>query len=434
MTSNDADATTSPADVTSADLPPDCPPLDQRPQVAVPEIIDVDTEWSCQNLYLLPADKSFVADGKTLTINPGVVVLGQTGSVLVVTRGSKIEANGAADSPIVFTSAKPPGQRSAGDWGGVILLGSAPVNNKPSNGWPLSEDINAPTGYAEYGGEDSDSNCGRMGYVRIEFAGGDVDAEKMNGLGVGGCGRNTELHHLQVHRSNDDGIEFWGGAPVVHHVITSSNFDDGIDWNFGFSSNVQFLMIQHHPDPEEGDACALEGDTHGGDPTATPTSAPVFYNVTAVGVETGENSRGVLLRNGSAGRFYNSIFMDLGKYAVEIRGQASMAHAMATPPRLTFEHTLFFESGPGKVTRFTPDVEANDYFDDPNKSNRIDNDDPLLGDPYDVTAPNFIPLAQSVVTKDVKPPTTGFEATNYIGAFDPTGDDWTAGWAAYPEN
>ena len=43
-------------------------------------------------------------------------------------KGARIEAAGTRDNPIVFTSQLPEGERGAGDWGGVILLGNAPIN------------------------------------------------------------------------------------------------------------------------------------------------------------------------------------------------------------------------------------------------------------------------------------------------------------------
>jgi hypothetical protein len=45
---------------------------------------------------------------------------------LVITRGSKIIADGTPDKPIVFTSEAANPQR--GDWSGLVLLGQAPTN------------------------------------------------------------------------------------------------------------------------------------------------------------------------------------------------------------------------------------------------------------------------------------------------------------------
>ena len=72
-----------------------------------------------------------VTNGATLTIQPGTVIKGDyniVGSSLFITRGAKIQAVGTAAAPIVFTSSQPAGQRLAGDWGGVIIIGNGIIN------------------------------------------------------------------------------------------------------------------------------------------------------------------------------------------------------------------------------------------------------------------------------------------------------------------
>jgi hypothetical protein len=72
-----------------------------------------------------------VANGATLTIEPGTVIQGDfdvLGSSLFVLRGATIDANGTAADPIVFTSSRPVGQRQAGDWGGLIIIGNGVIN------------------------------------------------------------------------------------------------------------------------------------------------------------------------------------------------------------------------------------------------------------------------------------------------------------------
>ena len=72
-----------------------------------------------------------VANRATLTIQPGTVIQGDfatTGSSLFILRGAKIDAQGTAAAPIVFTSSRPVGQRQAGDWGGLIIVGNGIIN------------------------------------------------------------------------------------------------------------------------------------------------------------------------------------------------------------------------------------------------------------------------------------------------------------------
>lgn len=418
--------------------PPECPPVGERELVDVGAVIDSDEVWSCDKVYQLPNQPTVVADGATLTVEPGVEVWGQQGSALVITRGSKIDANGQANAPIVFTSGALPGERAPGNWGGVLLLGGAPVNDGESN----AEGIDPTNGYSSFGGDDEEYDCGSMSYVRIEFGGFELSPDnELNNLGVAGCGSQTELHHIQLHMGSDDGIEFWGGSPVVHHIVSSRNSDDSFDWTGGFSSDVQFLAIVQNP--ADADAC-FEADNNEDNFSATPVSSPTFYNVTAVGGPGQEgDSPGAVLRRGTAGRFYNSIFMGFGLVGVDVRDAESAALTEGDSPDLTIENSLFFNNGPDGETHFPVEAEGTDndngldevaYFTDEAKNNVLDVD-PELADAANLSAPNFVPADDSVVGEGAKTPGTGFDAAaKYMGAFEPGGADWTEGWTAYPEN
>jgi hypothetical protein len=106
--------------------------------VIVYEDVATTTTWSCP-VYTLTRP-IFVRGNEsartTLSIDAGVVIRGARGDLdaaklpgaLIVTRSGRLETNGSATSPVVFTSASAVGTRAAGDWGGVVLLGRAPTN------------------------------------------------------------------------------------------------------------------------------------------------------------------------------------------------------------------------------------------------------------------------------------------------------------------
>src|ERR1700752_4756376 len=135
--------------------------------------ISTNQTWVTGQTYLLQG-QIYVKAGAVLTIQPGVVVLGDAatpGSGLFITKGSRIEAVGTAAQPIVFTSNQDPGLRDLGDWGGIILMGKG-ANNQPG-GIANIEGI-APSTDTEYGGgtsPDNSDNSGTLKYVRIEFGG-----------------------------------------------------------------------------------------------------------------------------------------------------------------------------------------------------------------------------------------------------------------------
>ena len=73
--------------------------------VTVAANITTNTTWTKNNTYLLNGF-IYVKNGATLTIEPGTTIKGDktTRSTLIVTRGSKIIADGTREQPIVFTS------------------------------------------------------------------------------------------------------------------------------------------------------------------------------------------------------------------------------------------------------------------------------------------------------------------------------------------
>ena len=97
--------------------------------VRTPWCQEFDRALSADTLYLVTG-LYYVESGFSLTIEPGTVIMGdsETGGTLIVTRGAQIFAQGTQQKPIVFTSEKAIGNRNPGDWGGVIVLGAAPVN------------------------------------------------------------------------------------------------------------------------------------------------------------------------------------------------------------------------------------------------------------------------------------------------------------------
>ena len=251
--------------------------------------ITTNTTWTADKIYLLKGFV-FVSNGATLTIEPGTIIKGDkaTKGTLIVTRGSKINAVGTVDKPIVFTSALAAGARSQGDWGGIILLGKAPVNQgtdvKIEGGLvqPAGEDEKA---YIFYGGTDAADNSGTMKYVRIEYGGiaYSVDNE-INGLTMGGVGSGTTLDYIQVYRSGDDAFEWFGGTVNAKHLLAIGTWDDDFDTDFGYSGNVQFALAQRVSTvADQSQSNGFESDNNGTGTDQTPKTTAVFSNVTVLG-------------------------------------------------------------------------------------------------------------------------------------------------------
>lgn len=244
--------------------------------------ITTNTTWSGT---VLLQNKVYVKNNATLTIQPGTVIRGDkaTQGTLIITRGAKINANGTASQPIVFTSNEAIGNRNEGDWGGLVILGLA-RNNQPG-GVANIEGI-APTTDTQFGGNFDTDNSGTLRYVRIEFAGIALEPNKeINGITFGSVGSGTTVDFVQVSFSGDDSFEWFGGTVNCKHLIAYRGLDDDFDTDFGYRGRVQFGLIIRDKNLSDapGDSNAFESDNDAPGSTAQPKTMPIFSNITIVG-------------------------------------------------------------------------------------------------------------------------------------------------------
>jgi hypothetical protein len=379
-----------------------------------------------------------------LTIEAGTVIKGQGNSALVITQGAKIVAEGTKDAPIVFTSNKAVGQRAAGDWGGIIIMGKAPQNTNANSTPPSPTATFEAYGTADpdglFGGTESDDNSGVLKFVRVEFGGfAYMPNREWNSFTLCGVGRGTVVDNIQAHKGADDGIEFFGGTVNVKHVVLTQNEDDGFDTDNGWQGKAQFVVIQGVA-PRGSDASnGYESDNHAMAPswTAAPRTMPLIYNVTSIGKKDYSlpGGFGALFRRGTGGTYYNHVIMNWGSGAIEVRDAETMAQITAN--MLFIKNSIFFNNmgadGNWPVAMATGDVDEKTIFLNAAWNNR--EVDPMLGDVSNLTAPNFKPASGSpALTGGAAPPNDTFFDTSatFVGAVG--ADDWTAGWTAYPQN
>ena len=326
------------------------PYLDAATVVNQSTNITTNTTWTTGKTYKLTG-LIYVTNNATLTIQPGVVIKGNfsnTGTALIITRGSKLNAIGTATSPIVFTSAKAAGSRAAGDWGGIIILGKAGLNI--NSGINNIEGITA-TLNTEYGGGTSpinDDNSGTMKYCRIEFPGFVFSPNnEINGLTMGSVGNKTTIDYVQVSYCNDDAFEWFGGSVNCKHLVSFRNLDDDFDTDNGYKGVVQFVLGIRDPvfadNPAISTSEGFESDNNAGGTASAAgldTTSAIFTNVTMVGpslratlsptltVASGYE-RPLRLRRATQLKVYNSIFMDFKNSFLFVDGSAAVANANA---------------------------------------------------------------------------------------------------------
>lgn len=221
-----------------------------------------------------------VREGGILRIPAGTVIFGdrRTKGTLIIDRGGKIFAQGTPDKPIIFTSRFGPGERDRGDWGGVIILGKARVNQANVN-------IEGVNPLMPYGGTDDEDNSGIFRYVRIEYSGVALSPNnEINSLTLGGVGRGTQIDHVQVSYGGDDGFEWFGGTVDAKYLVSFATWDDDLDVDFGWSGRVQFALVIRDPfGADQSGSNAFECDNDASGSAATPFTSGVFSNVTVIG-------------------------------------------------------------------------------------------------------------------------------------------------------
>lgn len=245
--------------------------------VVVTANVTANTTWTRTNTYLLDT-KIYVTNGATLTIEPGTVIKGRPkanpvdATALVIARGAKVNAQGTATNPIIFTAESDLlngnlTQSERGLWGGVVILGRARLNTASGQGNVEGIPTTEPLG--TYGGTDDDDNSGVFRYVQIRHSGAIVAANvELNGLTMGGVGRGTTIEYVDVYAGNDDGYEWFGGTVNSKYLISSYNDDDNFDWDEGFRGKGQFWFAVGASD-KGNQAMELDGGTS--PKTASPT-------------------------------------------------------------------------------------------------------------------------------------------------------------------
>ncbi|QSE98317.1 hypothetical protein [Fulvivirga lutea] len=250
------------------------------PVVIVRGDIEENTTWTADNIYQLDTRVTVLA-GVTLTIEPGTVIKGNEGqgaaaTALLVARDGVLNAQGTAELPIIFTSILDPidpadvaagnyasttSETQSGLWGGVIVLGNAPITAKTDEASDLSEiqiegiPSSDPNGL--YGGDDENDNSGTISYISIRHGGTNIGSgNEINGLTLGGVGAGTTISNVEVVANADDGIEFFGGSVSVDGAVIWNSFDDSMDTDMDYNGVVENFIIVT---PNTGSAFELDG-------------------------------------------------------------------------------------------------------------------------------------------------------------------------------
>jgi hypothetical protein len=250
-----------------------------------------------------------VPNGITLTVQAGAVIKGDkaTKGVIIIQPGGKLMAVGTAAEPIVFTSSQNIGERDRGDWGGIVWLGNAYVNQATR---PSIEGISPTQNYGTVDATQADASVGtntedngKLIYARIEYAGIELTPNnETNSLTMGALGSGTEIDYVQTSYGGDDAFEWFGGTVNAKHIVSVSTWDDDFDTDFGWRGNVQWGLVVRNPFfADQSGSTAFESDSQGNataigsvcsDAVATGCTRGVFSNITVLGPRDFNNGLG----------------------------------------------------------------------------------------------------------------------------------------------
>ncbi|MCA1748983.1 MAG: hypothetical protein LC634_05430 [Sphingomonadales bacterium] len=257
-------------------------------------------------------------DPASLNIDPGVTIFAQSAATfLVVNRGSQINANGSDTAPIIMTSRQNilgnSTDADSNQWGGVLILGRAPISNCIGNVQGGSADCQqlaegaGPDDF--YGGDAATDDSGTFRYVQLRYTGqASSPNRELQGLTLAGVGRNTTVEYVQSHNSGDDGIEIFGGGVNLRYILITGADDDGYDTDLGYVGATQFMINVQRPNAGDTSWEIDSDDDSAFD--ATPRQDAKLANFTFIHRKA--DDKAIHLRGGPDITFLNGVVVGTG--------------------------------------------------------------------------------------------------------------------------
>ena len=311
-------------------------------EILVTSDITTSTTWTSTNRYNLQG-QIYVRPGATLTIQKGTVIASDAGGGLAVSRDARLVCQGTVSQPVIFTSkndfntwtagnpATGTWRATANEWGNLTICGNAYIGKYGAGA--VSTNTAAPSAgnYANmeglvassstdtrtrYGGGNDFDTSGALRFVSIRYGGLVVGLNnELNGLSLGGIGRETTIDHIEIMNNVDDGIEIWGGTVDLKYVNIWNIGDDSLDVDQGWRGRAQFgLIVQGYSIAGAaagsgfGDAILEIDGAEKSD--AQPVTTCTLYNFTLIGQPFATGRNAIKLRDNARLQLRNSIVMD----------------------------------------------------------------------------------------------------------------------------
>jgi hypothetical protein len=294
-----------------------------------------------------------VKAGVTLTIDAGTFIQGHATvkGALIVDRGGYLVAAGTREQPITFSG--PTEER--GSWGGIVLLGKGISNQayyEPTCPTCLPTLSYEALPWALYGGWDDTDSSGVLTYLRLDNTGLAINVDReLNGITLCAVGSRTVMHHIQVDRSDDDGIEWFGGAVNGDHLIVTNQVDDGFDIDHGYHGSIEYMINIQRREPARprpgspvgnevvGDNGIECGSSQG---DLSPVTHPHWSHVTVI--DNGKAFGPFQAKEGCGGTFEKMVLVAGGAHidtasawGINLFANSTVDNLLAPAPRLDFK-------------------------------------------------------------------------------------------------
>jgi hypothetical protein len=365
----------------------------------------------------------------TLTIQPGVILYGGTGtSWLAVNRGNKINAVGTASAPIIFTSRDnvigAVSDTSYGQWGGVVLMGRGRItdcNSGSTGGNTCERQTEGSADPATFGGTEDAYNAGSMKYVQIRYSGYVLGANtELQALTAEGIGSGTTLDYVQSHNSSDDGMEFFGGTVRFKHYIATGADDDSLDIDTGLQGLFQYVLLVQRTG--QGDAL-MEVDSNGNEGD-TPRQVTKVANFTAIQSQSSSNNdandqASILLRGNADLTLVNGLVISPNNECLRMNGSGTTpATLTARSVALQCNATKYLGTGTYTAAQVATAFGAG----------ANNNTDSFVNTLATLFVNGTAETAVTAIDPKTVDTTGFFDTTTWIGAVRNAQDTWYAGW------
>lgn len=361
--------------------------------IQIPSVITENLTLTSNKVYLMSGNV-YVVNGATLTIEPGTTIRcdHKNPASLLVTKGSKLIAEGTKFQPIIFTSNKPSKSRQTGDWGGIVILGNGKLNT--GSGVAKVEGNFSPQ-YSIYGGEIPEEETAILKYVRIEYPGRKINESKeLNGLTLCGIGSKTILENIMVSYSADDAFEWFGGQGDYSNLISFKSKDDDFDITSGFQGSLTNILSVRHPYISDvSGSYAIEIDGYASEnfqPSDDQLSALKISYATFINLANQESIPFIKAAISAKSRAKVAVeYSSISGFAHVIKLDRSYVDSSDIVNKISFQNNLFNVSDQGLNYRKNTIYHPNGFFSSNAFTKEFNNPEDLYMAPLDDTRPSF---------------------------------------------